>query len=79
VAPAPRSAAAKNKDAKKTDTAGQPLHSLRTLLADLATLCLNTIQPTDTALPAFTKITLPTPIQRRALELLQVSPQLGAA
>lgn len=78
VAPAVRSAAAKTKDATKRSADGHPLHSLQTLLADLATICLNRIQPTDTALPAFTKVTLPTPLQRRAFELLGVSPRLGA-
>lgn len=79
VAPAGRSKAAKAKDATKRSADGEPIHSLKTLLADLATVCLNRIQPTDTNLAAFTKVTIPTPLQRRAFELLEVSPRLGAA
>lgn len=79
VAPAQRSAMAKAKDATKRDAQGKPVHSLATLLADLATVCLNRVQPTDPRLPAFNKLTVPTPLQRRAFELLGVSPRLGAA
>jgi hypothetical protein len=43
----------------------------------LATICLNTIQPADPALPSFRLVTTPTPIQRRALDLLGVSHRLG--
>jgi hypothetical protein len=48
------------------------------LLADLATICTNTIQPTND-MPAFTKITNPTPAQRRAFELLDTSYRHGLA
>ena len=41
--------------------------------------CLNHVQPTDPSVPAFTKLTVPTPLQRRALDLLAVSLRLGAA
>ena len=54
------------------------MHSFTSLLTDLGTLCANHIQPTDD-LPAFTKITTPTPLQRRALELLGVSHRHGLA
>jgi hypothetical protein len=70
---------AKAKDGTKRSADGQPLHSLATLPADLATVCLNRIQPTDPRLPAFNKLTVPTPLQRRAFELLDVSPRLGVA
>jgi hypothetical protein len=43
------------------------------VLADLATICLNQIRPADPALPGFQLITTPTPLQRRALDLLAVS------
>jgi Transposase DDE domain len=79
VAPAQRSVTAKAKDATKHNADGWPVHSLRTLLADLATICLNRIQPTDAHTPAFNKLTVPTPLQRRAFELLGISPRLGAA
>jgi hypothetical protein len=79
VAPATRSAAALKKAATKRTEHGQPAHSLATLLRDLATICLNQIQPADTRMPGFQLITTPTPIQRHALDLLGVSHRLGAA
>ena len=48
------------------------------LLADLATLCANQIQPNDD-MPAFTMTTCPTPLQRRAFELLDLSHRHGLA
>ena len=53
-----------------------PVHSFTSLITELATICANYIQPTDD-LPAFTKTTTPTPLQRRAFELLAVSHRLG--
>ena len=47
--------------------------------ADLATICLNQIQPADPALPGFRLVTTPTPLQRQALDLLGVSHRLGIA
>ena len=76
VAPAGRSPSALAKDATKHTADGEPVHSLRSLLADLATICANRIQPAA-GLPAFTLITTPTPVQRRAFELLGLSPRLG--
>jgi hypothetical protein len=55
------------------------VHSFATLLADLATICLNQIQPADPALPCFRLVTTPTPLQRHALDLLGVSHRLGVA
>lgn len=55
------------------------MHSFQTLLADLATICLNQIQPADPALPVFQLVTSPTPLQRRALDLLGVSHRHGIA
>jgi hypothetical protein len=52
------------------------VHSFTSLLADLATICANQIQPADDT-PAFTVITTPTALQRRALELLGVTHRLG--
>jgi Transposase DDE domain len=72
VAPAQRSNTALAKAARKHTTDGTPVHSFTTLLADLATICANTIQPTRD-MPAFTKITNPTPLQRQAFELLNIS------
>ncbi len=72
VAPAKRSAAALAKASTHQRADGAPVHSLRTLLAELATLVRNTCR-TSGALehPAtFELLTTPTPTQRRALELL---------
>ena len=76
VAAAQRSDEALAKAARKRTTEGTPVHSFTSLLADLATICANHIQPTDDT-PAFTMITSPTPLQRRAFELLDVSHRLG--
>jgi hypothetical protein len=76
VAPARRSAAARAKAATKTTADGGPVHSFATLLADLATIAANRIQPAA-GLPSFTLITTPTPVQRQAFELLGVNHRLG--
>jgi hypothetical protein len=79
VAPATRSPKALAKAAAKRTDDDLPVHSSGTLLTDLATICLNTITPADPALPGFRLVTTPTPLQRRALDLLGVSHRLGAA
>jgi hypothetical protein len=79
VAPAVRSPHALAKAATKQTPADLPVHSFATLLADLATICLNTIAPADPALPGFRLATTPTPLQRQAFELLGVSHRLGVA
>src|SRR6266516_1179548 len=79
VAPAARSPPALAKAAAKRTDGNLPVHSLTSLLADLATICLNQIQPADPALPAFQLITTPTQLQRQALDLLGVSHRLGIA
>ena len=78
VAPARRSPSALAKIATKHTADGSPVHSLRSLLADLGTICANRIQPAA-GLPAFTLITTPTPVQRRAFDLLGLSHHLGYA
>ncbi len=79
VAPAGRSPKALAKAATKRTTGDQPVHSSATLLRDLATICLNQIQPADPDMPGFQIVTTPTPIQRTALDLLGVSHRLGIA
>jgi hypothetical protein len=79
VAPAARSLKALAKAAAKHTEDNLPVHSFGSLLADLATICLNTIAPADPALPGFRLVTTPTPPQRRALDLLGVSHRLGVA
>lgn len=72
VTKAPRSNAAKAKAASHTTPDGQTVHSFQSLLADLATLCLNTI--TTAANPDYpiTLTTRPTPLQAKAFELLAI-------
>jgi len=78
VAAAQRSDEALAKAARKRTAEDTPVHSFTSLLADLATLCANQIQPTDN-MPAFTMTTTPTPLQRWAFELLGVSHRHGLA
>ena len=78
VAAAQRSDEALTKAARKRTEDDYPVHSFTSLLADLATICANHVQPTSD-LPAFTILTTPTPLQRRALELLGVSHRHGFA
>jgi hypothetical protein len=78
VAVAQRSDQALRKAARKRTDDDTAVHSFASLLADLATICANQIQPNDD-MPAFTMITTPTPLQRRALELLGISHRHGMA
>jgi transposase len=78
VAAAQRSDQALQKAARKRTHDNYPVHSFTSLLADLGTICANRIQPADD-MPAFTTITTPTPLQRRAFELLSVSHRFGWA
>ena len=79
VAPAARSPRALAKAATKHAPGDLPVHSFATLLTDLGTICLNTIAPTDPALPGFRLVTTPTALQRQAFDLLGVSHRLGVA
>ncbi len=76
VTAAQRSDAALAKAARKRTTNDTPVHSFTSLLADLATICANHIQPADDT-PAFTMLTTPTPLQRQVLELLGCTHRLG--
>jgi hypothetical protein len=67
VAPAQRSAQARAKDASKHTPGGLPIYRYRDLLTHLATLDRQTI---TLAGQRIQKLTTPTPIQRRAFELL---------
>jgi hypothetical protein len=78
VAAAQRSDEALAKAARKRTTEDTAVHSFTSLLADLATVCANQIQPAHD-MPAFTMITSPTPLQQRAFELLGVSHRHGLA
>jgi hypothetical protein len=70
VAPAKRSAAALEKAATHTLADGTPAHSLRTLLDELATLTRNTCRTRESPV-LFELLATPTPLQRRAFELLE--------
>jgi len=71
VAPAKRSAAAKAKDSSARTADGQPAYSLNDLLAELGTICRNELR-IGAAEQTFKRLTTPTTLQTRALELLDV-------
>jgi hypothetical protein len=73
VAPARRSASALAKTASAHTADGHVAHSLKDLLADLGTLCRNTIRLSK-AEHTFTRLTAPTELQAGAFELLGVKP-----
>ena len=73
VAPAQRSPGAKRKAATKRTDDDRPVHSFQTVLADLATIAKNRIQPSVPGAESFEKITRPTSNQQRILDLLGVS------
>jgi hypothetical protein len=72
VEPAQRSPSAQAKAHLKRTKEGWPVHSFQTLLKDLATICRNRIQPRVPGAPTFDKITIPTAVQHRALQLLRL-------
>jgi transposase len=73
VAPAQRSEAAISKQTKGVTAEGLPVHSFRSLLADLGTLARNTIVTAITPALPLIVLTRPTAVQRRAFELLGVA------
>lgn len=70
VAPAQRSKAAVKKQTTGLTPDGLPVHSLRTLLADLATMARNTIVTAINPLYPLSVVTRPTPVQQKAFDLL---------
>jgi hypothetical protein len=74
VAKAQPSPAARRKAKTKRTDDGLPVHSFRTLLADLATLTRNTVKLAGA--PATALLASPTQIQQRAFDLLGVKPQM---
>ena len=85
VKPARPSASARRKKQTRETAEGLPVHSFRTLLAELATRCRSTCRM-EAALPdgrpdrtdsTFEILTEPTPVQARALELLELYPVDG--
>lgn len=74
VAKARSSPAAKRKAHTKHTDDGLPVHSFRSLLADLATLTRNTVRLASARTMPI--LATPTDIQRRAFDLLGLKPQL---
>lgn len=75
VAPARRSEAALAKASRHTLADGSPVHSFRTLLAELATMTRNlVVLPGAPDASAFEVTATPTPLQVRAFALLGLSP-----
>jgi hypothetical protein len=73
VAKAKRSPEAKRKARQKTTAAGEPCHSFRTLLRELALIARTTNRITGTD-ATFTKVADASGVQRRALELVDLDP-----
>jgi transposase len=73
VAKASRSEAAQRKAQTKRTSAGEPCHSYRSLIAELATQTRNTIRLPG-AQATFDKLAKPTPLQAHALELAATAP-----
>ena len=70
VAPAKRSPKALRKAQIKKTEDDVPVHSFSGVMANLATIVKNRIQPKMHEVEAFYKITTPSPFQRKALKLL---------
>jgi transposase len=71
VAPARRSPAAKRKNASHRTPDGLPVYDLPDLIAELGTICKNHLRIGERA-HTFTRLTTPTPVQAKALELLNI-------
>ena len=74
VEPARVSDAATQKAHSRRTPDGFPVHSLPTLLDDLATLTLNEVTLPGSPNAAFPLVARPTPLQQRAFELLDFQP-----
>jgi transposase len=73
VQSAVRSSSAKKKDAGKRTPDGFPVQSFQSLLTSLMSLTRNTIAPKDNPQIIFTQVTKPTPLQKKALDLLDIA------
>jgi hypothetical protein len=73
VRPAQHSLATVRKQTTGLTPDEQPVHSFRSLLADLATVVRNTIITVITPLYPLTVVTRPTPLQQKAFDLLGVA------
>lgn len=72
VAPAERSPRAESKASSKMTSDGNPVHSFKTLLRDLATIVRNRVQPRAEGTTPFDIITRPTSLQQHAIDLLNI-------
>lgn len=75
VAPAKRSSSAMRKIRTQQTCDGLPVHSFRSLMADLGTLTKNSVHIKNTG-ATFDLYAIPTPVQSRAFALLRISPRL---
>lgn len=74
VVPVKSSTPAKRKASTKRTSEGFPVQSFRTLLTNLSTIAKNRVPPKLAGVSvSFDKLTMPTPLQQRALDLLGVS------
>ncbi len=58
----------------KRNADGDPVHNFRTLIDDLAILTRNTVAPRLAGAESFQLTSRPTPVQKKALDLLGVKP-----
>jgi transposase len=72
VAPAQPSPAVRQKKSTRHTADGSPVHSFKTLLADLALRCRNSCHVKSDRLSRFTMVTEASPLQTQALQLLGV-------
>ena len=80
VAAAKSTARARHKKAPRRTDDGAPLHSLDTLLGELAIRCRNTCRvPADPSDPPLSLLTEPTPTQHRAARLIESFPVPGTS
>ena len=78
VAPAEPSTAAKTKKVARVTENGLPIHSFKTLMAEMGTRCRHRCRvKSDPACPPIFQDTDPTPLQVRALELTRLLPVRG--
>ena len=72
IEPAEASPSAKARASTRKTPDGLPVHSLSTLLAELATLTRNQVSLPSNPDQAFTLLAKPAPLQTRAFELLEI-------
>jgi len=78
VRPRPQSPSAASKAHTKRTADNLPVHSFRTLLADLATIVKNRLRLPLAGVPPCWKTTEPTPVQSKALSLLGIDIQTSS-